>query len=181
VTELNNNVSFNATFEGTLVQFEKSFMISGGTFVHGTLPMAEIEINEIGFDDQCIMPVVYFQEIYTEAIQSIESANEFIGENLRIYFMNDYENDNAMLTSDHYSLIINQMKNYALFFLENLKEDKRVNEEYIQDNIQKIIKRVKTGEYIKGGNVVAVFGRNLSGVELNMSVAVKQDIRCGGC
>ena len=39
----------------------------------------------------------------------------------------------------------------------------------------------KTGEYIKGGNKKSLFARNLSGAELIISLAIKEDIRCGGC
>jgi len=86
-----------------------------------------------------------------------------------------------MMTEDHYTDIINPMKNYALFFKEQLKKDLRIDYEYIDNNTQRIIKRVKAGEYVRGGNIVSTFGRNLSGVEFNLSIAVKKDPTCGGC
>jgi len=180
VIEVENNSFIIVKLESEIGTDIKEFPVPFGTFIHGTLPMAEIEINELGFE--CLpMPAIYFQEIYTESLQTLESANEFIAENIRIYFLNDYQQDNNMLTRDHYSNIINQMKNYALFFKENLRKDLRVDYNYIDNNTQRIIKRVKAGEYQKGGNIIATFGRNLSGVEFNISIAVKKDNRCGDC
>ena len=176
-----NNKSVQITFDVEIDTTIKDFLIPHGSFVHGTLPMAEIEINNLGFDDNCPMPVLYFQEIYTEILQTLDSSNDFIGDNLRLYFLDDYEQDNNMMTEDHYSDIINPMKNYALFFKEQLKKDIRIDTEYIEENTQRIIKRVKAGEYVRGGNVVSTFGRNLSGVEFNLSIAVKKDPTCGGC
>ncbi len=181
VINVKNNEYFDAVFKGQLVQRSDEFNIPHGSFVHGTLPMAEIEINSLGFDNDCPMPVLYFQEIYTEILQTLDSSNDFIGDNLRLYFLDDYQQDNNMMTEDHYADIINPMKNYALFFKEQLKNDLRIDREYIEENTQRIIKRVKAGEYVRGGNIVSTFGRNLSGVEFNLSIAVKKDPTCGGC
>ena len=187
------NVQLVQNNEWVQIQFDreidletKSFTIPHGSFIHGTVPMADVELSFIERGNKSKetykpMPVIYFQEIYTETILNVDNSNEFTGDNMRIYFLDDYKQNNNWTTQEHYDNIINQMRNYALFFIEKLKEDKRVDYEFIENNTQKIVKRVKTGEYQKGGNTIATFGRNLSGTELILSIAVKRDNRCGGC
>ncbi len=182
ITEVVNNVSFTAKFPLPLTEIENSFSVVSGTFIHGTLPMADVEISRIGNTDSTeVMPVIYHQEIYRKTKQIRDSVNDYIGRDLRIYFLDDYLQNNAMLTQDHYDNIIYQMENYANFFVENLKNDLRINKDYIDDNTHDIIFRVKTGEYLSGKNTKQIFTRNLSGVELVISIAVKKDNRCGGC
>ena len=181
-----NNECVQIQFDREIDIEAKEFTIPHGSFIHGTLPMADVEFSFIergnpSKDTYKPMPAIYFQEIYSETLLTVEDANEFTGDNLRIYFLDDYKRNTKWTTKEHYENIINQMVNYARFFIENLKNDKRVDFDFIENNTQKIIRRVKTGEYVKGGNVMATFGRNLSGAELVMSIAVKRDNRCGGC
>jgi hypothetical protein len=75
------------------------------------------------------------------------------------------------------------MQNLAFFVLDNLKNDiKRIDKDYIENNTYKLINRVKTGVF-KGtkGNEKSSFARNLSGVELNLGLAVKKDNDCCDC
>ena len=163
-----------------------SFSINHGTFIHGTLPMADVEISRLGNGNPATqttkpMPLAYHQEIYRKTKQTEESANDYIAQDLRIYFLDDYLQDNSMLTEDHFNNIIYQMENYANFFVDNLKNDIRINRDFIENNTHDIIYRVKAGEYTSGKNIKQTFARNLSGVELAISLAVKKDNRCGGC
>ena len=182
VIEVVNNEYVVAKFTLPLTEIETSFSVVSGTFIHGTLPMADVEISRIGnADSNEVMPVIYHQEIYRKSKQIRDSVNDYIGRDLRIYFLDDYLQNNAMLTQDHYNDIIYQMENYANFFVENLKNDLRIDKDYIDNNTHDIIFRVKTGEYLSGKNTKQIFTRNLSGVELVISIAVKKDDRCGGC
>jgi len=184
VVEVQNNEWVIIKFDRDIDLDGKEFVIHHGTFIHGTLPMADMEINEkeIGLmGGKFPMPIIYFQELFTETKLPLENANDFIGENLRIYFLDDYHQNTAWLTEDHYENIVYPMKNYAYFLLDNLKKDLRIDYQYLDDNSQRIIGRVKTGDYKSGKNEASVFTRNLSGAELVASVAVKEDIRCGGC
>jgi len=190
VLEVENNNSITAEIIGgngdQIPENLSSFSISYGTFIHGTLPMADVEISRVGNGNSSTqttkpMPLVYHQEIYRKTKQTEESANDYIAQDLRIYFLDDYLQDNSMLTEDHFNNIIYQMENYANFFVENLKNDVRINKDYIDNNTHDVIFRVKAGEYVSGKNVKQTFARNLSGVELIISLAVKKDDRCGGC
>ncbi len=179
-----NNEWVQIKFNVAIDQNAKSFVIKHGTFIHGTLPMADMAIDEreIGMmGSKFPLPIIYFQELFTETKLPLENANDFIGENLRIYFLDDYFQNTAWLTEDHYENIVYPMKNYAYFVLENLRKDLRVDYQYLDDNSQRVVGRVKTGDYKSGRNEASVFTRNLSGAELIASVAVKEDIRCGGC
>lgn len=190
VVEVENNNFVKAQIIGgdgdQIPEDLQEFEIPSGTFIHGTLPMADVEISKIGNGDPAKqdfkpMPVIYHQEIYRKVKQINESANDYIAQNLRIYFLDDYLQNNSMLTQDHFNNIIYEMENYANFFVDNLKKDLRINKDYIDDNTHDIIFRVKAGEYVSGKNVKQTFARNLSGVELVISLAVKKDDRCGGC
>ena len=180
VVEVVNNNYFEAVFDGTLVQLEDEFFVEAGSFVHGTLPMADVEVNRIGNGNPTKqnfkpLPLVYHQEIYRKQKQTIESSYDYIAQNLRIYFLDDYLQKTEWLTDDHYNNIIYQMENYANFFVENLKNDIKIDRQYIEFNTHDIIFRVKTGEYVSGKNVKSVFARNLSGVELVISLAVNKN------
>lgn len=186
VVAVSNNLYVDVVFESGLVQTKEEFTVSSGTFIHGTLPMADVEVSRIGNGDPTKQefkpfPLVYHQEIYRKQKQTLESSNDYIGQNLRIYFLDEYLQNTGWITEKHYDNIIYPMENYANWFVENLRNDKRVNKDYIDNNTYDIIFRVKTGEYISNKNTKQVFAKNLSGVELVISLAIKKDNDCGGC
>ena len=179
VISIENNNSIIVKFENTLVGTFDSFIIPAPSFVHGTMPMANIEISR----EQCPMPIGYLFELFTQKYGKKEDVNNYIAENLRIFFMDDYPHSNEWITEDHYENVIYPMQNLAFFVLDNLKNDiKRVDKDYIENNTYKLINRVKTGVF-KGtkGNEKSSFARNLSGVELNLGIAVKKDNDCCDC
>ena len=178
IISVENNKSFLIQFEfpfgGTAIQFQLPIP----SFVHGTVPFANIEIKNA----ECPMPVSYLFELFTQKFLKREASNHFIAENLRIFFLDDY-GIHDLTTSDHYQNVIYPMQNFAFFVLENLKKDiKRVDKTYIEDNSYKLINRVKAGVF-KGtkGNEKSFFSRDLSGVELNLSLAIKKDNDCCDC
>ena len=178
ILSVENNKSITVQFPNTLVGDTSSFTIPAPSFVHGTVPFANIEIKNA----ECDMPVSYLFELFTQKFLKKEASNHFIAENLRIFFLDDYGIDD-LTTSDHYQNVIYPMQNLAFFVLENLKKDiKRVDKGYIEDNSYKLINRVKAGVF-KGtkGNEKSFFSRDLSGVELNLSLAIKKDNDCCDC
>ena len=183
ILSVENNKSITVQFPNTLVGDTSSFTIPAPSFVHGTVPFANIEISNIGIkNDDCEMPVSYLFELFTQKFLKREASNHFIAENLRIFFLDDY-GINELTTSDHYENVIYPMQNFAFFVLDNLKKDiKRVDKTYIEDNSYKLINRVKTGVF-KGtkGNEKSFFSRDLSGVELVLSLAIKKDNDCCDC
>lgn len=179
IISVENNNSIIVKFENTLVGTFDSFDIPAPSFVHGTMPMANIEVKNA----ECPMPLVYLFELFTQKFGRKEDVNNYISENLRIFFLDDYPNSNEWLTEDHYENVIYPMQNLAFFVLENLKNDiQRIDKDFIENNTYKLINRVKTGVF-KGtkGNEKSFFTRNLSGVELNLSIAVKKDPNCCDC
>ena len=182
VQEVVNNECVQIVFENEIDLTVTSFSIPHGTFVYGTQPMADVEIDqkEIGMlGSGNPMPLIYFQEIYRTRTQPLDSPIQIIGIDLRIFFLNDYEQDNAWLTSDHYKNIVDQMVNYSEFFVQNLKDNtKQLDRSYLRNNSYDTIPRVKTGDYVKNANVSSIFARNLSGAELVIDVPVKKDKSC---
>ena len=178
IISVENNSSITLKFENNLVGQFDSFIIEAPTFVHGTMPMANIDIKNA----LCPMPLCYLFELFTQKFGKKNDANSYFAENLRIFFLDDYGNED-ITTDDHYQNAIYPMQNFAFFVLENLKADiLRVDKEYIENNTYKIINRVKTGVF-KGtkGNEKSFFTRNLSGVELNLTIGVKKDLNCCEC
>jgi hypothetical protein len=178
IISVENNNSIIVKFENTLVGTFDSFDIPAPSFVHGTMPMSNIEIKNA----ECAMPLCYLFELFTQKFGKKNDVNTYFAENLRIFFLDDY-GINDLTTEDHYQNAIYPMQNFAFFVLENLKADiLRVDKEYIENNTYKIINRVKTGVF-KGtkGNEKSFFTRNLSGVELNLTIGVKKDPNCCEC
>jgi hypothetical protein len=178
VVSVENNNSFIIKFDAELIGDVESFEIPAPTFVHGTMPMANIEIKNA----LCPMPMSYLFELFTQKFAQKDNPNEYFAESLRIFFLADYGNTD-LTTSDHYKNVIYPMQNFAFFVLENLKADiLRVDKDYIESNTYKLINRVKTGVF-KGtkGNEKSSFTRNLSGVELVLTIGVKKDPNCCNC
>lgn len=178
ILSVENNNSITVKFENTLVGTFDSFIIDAPRFIHGTVPFANVEIKNV----ECPMPLGYLFELFTQKFLKREASNHFIAENLRIFFLDDYGIDD-LTTDDHYINVIYPMQNFAFFVLENLKKDiQRIDKTYIEDNSYKLINRVKAGVF-KGtkGNEKSFFSRDLSGVELNLSLAIKKDNDCCDC
>jgi hypothetical protein len=178
IVSVENNNSFIIKFDAELVGDVESFEIPAPTFVHGTMPMANIEIKNAN----CPMPMAYLFELFTQKFAKKHDANDYFAESLRIFFLADYGNTD-LTTSDHYKNVIYPMQNFAFFVLRNLKADiLRIDKEYIENNTYKLINRVKTGVF-KGtkGNEKSSFTRNLSGVELVLTIGVKKDNDCCNC
>jgi hypothetical protein len=176
VQEVSNNKWVQIQFTRAIDESTKTFNLPQASFFHGTVPMADVEIKRA-----CDLPICYLYELFTQQHGTIEDVNAYIAQRLRFFFMDDYPQDNNWLTDDHYQNVIYPMQNFAFFFIENLKANvKKVDENYLNFNRYDLINRVKTGVF-KGtkGNEKSTFTRNLSGVELVISVAVKKDDNCG--
>ena len=161
-TELNET-------EGTVI-----YQILPPSFFHGTLPMANVEIK----DDSCIPPICYLWEIFTSQYQNQFSTIEFIGQRIRLFFLNNYSQDDY-ITDDHYNRCIYPMEQLALRFVEVLKNSNKIDTDYFQNEKFDLINRVKVGSY-KGinGNDKGLFNKNLSGVELVLNIAVVKESLC---
>jgi len=176
VVSVSNNRFVIIDFQTPIFMDEKEFDLPQASFFHGTVPMADVEIKRA-----CDLPICYLYELFTQQHGTIEDVNAYIAQRLRFFFMDDYPQDNNWLTDDHYQNVIYPMQNFAFFFISNLKANvKKVDENYLNFNRYDLINRVKTGVF-KGtkGNEKSTFSRNLSGVELVISVAVKKDDDCG--
>jgi len=150
------------------------FQLLPPKFIHGTVPMADIEIK----DDSCVPPICYMWEIFTSQYQSKDSIIEYIGQRIRLFFLNNYSTDDH-LTDDHYNRCILPMEAMALHFVQTLNESKKIDYFYLQNERFDIIPRVKVGSY-RGinGNDKGLFNKNLSGVELVINIPVKKDTSC---
>lgn len=143
------------------------------TFIHGTVPASNIEISQDCID----MPIIYLYEIFENNKQSLESNLDTIAFNLRLFFLSDY--DDEWLTTDHYNNVIYQMQNLMFLFVENLKKDSYIDDDYILRNAYKYYNRSKLGSF-KGnkGNEKGLFDRKLSGVELVINLPIKKVNNC---
>jgi hypothetical protein len=71
------------------------------------------------------------------------------------------------------------MEQMALYFVEVLRQNDKIESEFSKNERFDLINRVKVGSY-KGinGNDKGLFNKNLSGVELVLSIPVIKDISC---
>jgi hypothetical protein len=139
-------------------------------FVHGIKSMAEIEITDM---KNVSNNIVYLYESFATEFQRIESVHEYISKSLRIYFMSDFNQNDNWLTDNHYERIIRPMKKILDYFVSELKKHRLVDKTYIENNTYNVTNLVKIGNGEK-----ALFSRNLSAVELNISIAVNKDLTC---
>ena len=91
------------------------------------------------------MPLVYFFEIFETRKQNRENVLDKIVFNARLFFLNDYEDE--WLTSEHYNNVIYQMQKFMFVFIENLKANKYIDEEYIDVSGYTYKNRAKLGTF----------------------------------
>ena len=80
--------------------------------------------------------------------------------------LNELDNysDDDYLTDDHYKRCIYPMEQMALYFVEVLRQNNKIESEFSKNERFDLINRVKVGSY-KGinGNDKGIFNKNLSG------------------
>lgn len=151
-----------------------NFTLPKVSFIHGTVPMADMEIRQ----DTTSIPICYLFELFATEYQRKESPTDQIGKNMSLFFVSDYS-ENELITDDHYKNCILPMENLATYFVEQLKENILIDKNYIEENTFEIINRVKLGNYSNlKGNTESVFSRPLSGVELVISVPILKNQTC---
>jgi hypothetical protein len=145
------------------------------SFVHGTVPMADMEIRQ----DTTNVPICYLFELFATEYQKKDSPISQIGKYVSIFFLNDYS-ENELVTDDHYAVCIKPMTNLAVYFVEQLKQNGLIDKNYIEENTFEIVNRVKIGNYVNklNANSESVFSRPLSGVELVISVPILKIETC---
>ena len=170
VVSVVRNQYFDIKFSEAIAVGEFNVTLPKPTFVHGTVPFANLEIKQ----DCLNSPICYLWEIFTAQYQNKFSTVDYIGQRIRLFFLSDYSQDD-LTTDDHYNRCIYPMEQMALYFVYVMKKSKFIDVEYLINDKFDIINRVKVGDF-KGatGNNTGLFARNLSGVELVVNIPIKK-------
>ena len=147
-----------------------SFDISAPEYIHGTLKMAQNEVD--GQTDKTILcPFVYLFEALTDR-KNTDSESMIDREvDLRIFWLNT-ANTQDWLTDDHYTYVIDPMQQMVNLFIDKIKSSKLFIDEMRYDCLP-LINVSENGTQVK-----SIFDCNLSGIELRLFAEIREDISC---
>tara|TARA_R110000751_G_scaffold46884_3_gene105080 strand:+ start:387 stop:1085 length:699 start_codon:yes stop_codon:yes gene_type:complete len=166
--DINKEITINPLSGGTPT--ENSFIINSPNYIHGTLKMAQNEVDAVN-NKELLVPFVYLFEVIrdrknTDSESMIDRTTE-----LRIFFVNS-ANTNDWLTNDHYLNVIDPMQQMTDLFIKKIKSNKRFAENLDYDSLP-LINLSQEGQQDN-----SVFDCNLSGIELRLFADIREDLSC---
>jgi len=147
-----------------------TFILPAPNYIHGTLKMAQNEVDAVN-NKMALVPFVYLFEVIrdrknTDAASMIDRTTE-----LRIFFLNS-ANTKDWLTDDHYLNVIDPMQQMVDLFIKNVRNNKLFTEELDYDCLPLInLSR-------EGAQENSIFDCNLSGIELRLFADIREDLSC---
>jgi hypothetical protein len=147
-----------------------SFDISAPEYIHGTLKMAQNEVD--GQTDKTILcPFTYLFEAVTDRKNTDEESAIDREVDLRIFWLNS-ANTKDWLTNDHYTNVIDPMQQMVDLFIDKIKDSKLFTDEMRYDCLP-LINVSENGLQVK-----SIFDCNLSGIELRLFAEIREDLSC---
>lgn len=147
-----------------------SFPIDAPMYIHGTLKMAQNEVD--GEKDKTILcPFAYLIEIITDRKNDDEESIIERETTVRILWLNT-ANTKDWLTDDHYTYLIDPMQQMVDLYIKKLKESGRFTDNIRHDNTPLL----NVSE--QGTQTKAVFDCNLSGIETIIFAEIREDLSC---
>lgn len=147
-----------------------SFDISAPEYIHGTLKMAQNEVDA-ETDKTILCPFTYLFEAVTDRKNTDEESAIDREVDLRIFWLNS-ANTKDWLTDDHYTNVIDPMQQMVDLFIEEIKNSKLFTDEMRFDCLP-LINVSENGVQVK-----SIFDCNLSGIELRLFAEIREDLSC---
>jgi len=154
----------------TVLPTVTSFDISAPEYIHGTLKMAQNEVDA-ETDKTILCPFTYLFEAVTDRKNTDEESAIDIEVDLRIFWLNS-ANTKDWLTDDHYTNVIDPMQQMVDLFIEEIKNSKLFTNEMRFDCLP-LINVSENGVQVK-----SIFDCNLSGIELRLFAEIREDLSC---
>ena len=166
--DINKEITIKSLDNG--IPTQSSFIISSPNYIHGTLKMAQNEVDAVN-NKELLVPFVYLFEVIrdrknTDSESMIDRTTE-----LRIFFVNS-ANTNDWLTDDHYVNVIEPMQQMVDLFIKKIETNKRFAENLDFDCLP-LINLSQEGQQEN-----SVFDCNLSGIELRLFADIREDLSC---
>ena len=163
-------------YPGNACPIETEITIPAPNFFNGTVKAADAEISTVN-DEYEITPLVYLYEVLQEVKTRNPEAVVVRTVDLIMFFLEDdlYGGD---LTEDRYSKYINPMNTLAEDFVTLIEGSSIIGS--IEEQNYITIPHAKAGFYDRLGHVKNIFSKELSGVELRITLPIKR-IGCEDC
>lgn len=155
---------------GASLPVASSFDISAPNYVHGTLKMAQNEVDA-QTDKTLLMPFIYLFEVIRDRKNTDKDSMIDREVDLRIFFLNT-ANTNDWLTDDHYLNLIDPMQQMVDLFINKIENNKLFIDELSYD----CLPLINVSE--KGTQEKSLFDCNLSGIELRLFAEIREDLSC---
>jgi hypothetical protein len=144
-------------------------------FHSGTLMDIDNERGSAKRVNQEITPFVWNKEPFRITLNKSYDRPEYGSADITLYVMGECDPQN-MLTDNHRHEVIYPMENYAITLLNYINE--RVDLFYNLEDVR-MVEMVNVGSSGKNGNIERLFDENLSGVEMNFTLKMRQ--KCKKC
>lgn len=143
-------------------------------YTHGTPYMANVKLDSAGKVRELTYPIVYLLEVLRESIPSnIDSSIATIPD-IRLFFL-DESNFKDNDTDGLYSKWVVGQRDFCDFVLASIRKSKLFD---YPTQIE-IYTFAKFGQYVTDkGSISSVFDKELSGVELRMSLPIRKICDC---
>lgn len=167
---MNVSITIEPTNGSVLPLPNTEFMIPAPTYIHGTLKMAQNEVDAIS-NKTLLVPFVYLFEVIRDRKNTDTESMIDRETDLRLFFLNS-ANTGDWLTDDHYTNVIDPMQQMVDLFMR-LVEKNRLFTDNISYDCLPLINVSETGTQEE-----SVFDCNLSGIELRLSAEIREDLSC---
>ena len=168
--DINVSITVKPLDGGGLPIAPSTFPLTVPNYIHGTLKMAQNEVDAVN-DKQQLVPFVYLFEVIrdrknTDSESMIDRETE-----LRIFFLNS-SNFKDWLTDEHYLYVIDPMQQMVDLFIKKIENNKRFAENLDYDCLP-LINLSQEGQQES-----SIFDCNLSGIELRLFADIREDLSC---
>lgn len=169
VTGVQNNTT--VIIKGTIAPIVGSYKLDNPFYFNGTILQTNVELKDES-DTSKKTPMIYLKRPFEDRFYKDDSALDREA-NITLFFLT-YANFEAWRTADHDRHAIKPMRNLMYAFIEMLKRNSNIG--IIQDYVA--IDRIKFGVTISNGVTKSYWDDKLSGVELSLTLPIKQGKIC---
>ena len=155
---------------GALPPNTGSYNLPVPTYIHGTLKMAQNEVDAIN-NKEDLVPFVYLFEVIRDRKNTDDESMIERSTELRIFFLNS-ANTMDWLTDDHYLNVIDPMQQMVDLFIKKIEGNK-----LFAENLEyECLPLINISE--EGQQENSIFDCNLTGIELRLFADIREDLSC---
>jgi len=167
---INISITVKPLDGGGLPSPSSTFAIPPPNYIHGTLKMAQNEVDAVN-DKLQLVPFVYLFEVIRDRKNTEDESMIDRNTDLRIFFLNS-ANTKDWLTDDHYINVFDPMQQMVDLFIKIIKGNKFFTYEINYD----CVPLPNLSE--EGQQENSIFDCNLSGIELKLFANIRKDLSC---